>query len=172
MSDRRERLQQRGRDFQISGSRQAARVFPSGNADSAARHNYDFYLQESSEAELSFFSALRLCIIALLCTPRRAVLSWESTACRAPFINKGGLVSIPRLLPLKYAHQQLFLDVCGPERGSEAGPYLQVVVVRLAVGLVVVWVAHLIQQIDGEPPGQTGLGHKRVLPQTHTPISF
>lgn len=47
-----------------------------------------------------------------------------------------------------------------------AGPYLQVVVVHLAVGLVVVWVVHLIQEIDGEPPGQTGLGHKDMLPQT------
>lgn len=30
---------------------------------------------------------------------------------------------------------------------------------------MVVWVVHLVQEINGEPPGQTSLGHKHMLKQ-------
>lgn len=48
-----------------------------------------FIFRKVPKAELSFFSVLQLCIIALLCTPRLAVLSAAAGSQRP-----AGLVSI------------------------------------------------------------------------------
>lgn len=41
--------------------------------------------------------------------------------------------------------------------------YLKVVVIRLTIMLVVVGVVHLVQEVDGEPPGQARLRHIHML---------
>lgn len=66
VSDCRQRLKQREWSRQrCSDKAQVCNVVPT-----AAWHNHDFYFQEDSEAELSFFSALQLCTTTLLCIPR------------------------------------------------------------------------------------------------------
>lgn len=133
---------------------------PSQDADSAAQHNRDFYLPGGTfpgRTELLFCTPALHHHITMQPRTGCSACCWESTACRAPFIHPSQSVK----------------DISGFRWGRRApGPHLQVVVVGLAVGLVVVWVVHLIQEIHGEPPGQTGLGHKHVLPQTRRVDAF
>lgn len=56
-----------------------------------------------------------------------------------------------------------FLKVCVIRTGN----YLKIIIIHLTEMLVVVWVIHLIQEVDSESPCQTRLGHKHMLQQTH-----
>lgn len=44
--------------------------------------------------------------------------------------------------------------------------YLKIIIIHLTVMLVVVWVVHLIEELNSEPPRQARLGHKHMLEET------